>query len=344
MGGSGIDVPDAADAITVAEVKQGQLQGLLRLMWPFNLVLDSQSKETGWVLLNGPIVRPKQHEQFAALRRASYRFCGMSSYLTFPQRQTGDALDYETVCEAWCHCFREPERFLTTSIPRSLISISDFTDYQQIAPRNFRRTQSSNSFDLIYVGGMQNWQHERKNWRLAAHTIPRICAELRLKALVIGNADHEFREAPQVTYAATLPWSEFMAQLSAARLLFVPNLLDASPKVLGEALCLNVPIVVNRKILGGWKYVNSFTGAFFDDGADALSAVRRCLDSRLQPREWFRANYGPYLSGSRLLRLLGSVDPGISERRYLRLADSDETGSSGEMLTRNLGPPDIGEQ
>src|SRR5262245_59400946 len=97
--------------------------------WPFQHVLNSRRQDTGWVLLNGPIVLPRQQSQFAELRRGHYRFAGMSSYMSFPRSEPGDWLDYQTICEVWCHCFRNPDQFLQPSLPRALISASDFTDY-----------------------------------------------------------------------------------------------------------------------------------------------------------------------------------------------------------------------
>ncbi len=71
-----------------------------------------------------------------------------------------------------------------------------------------------------------------------------------------------------------------------------PNVHDASPRVLVEALSLNVPILVNRHILGGWKYVNGQTGAFFDNEENVVqmfSEIRAKQDrAELRPRQWFR--------------------------------------------------------
>jgi hypothetical protein len=68
-----------------------------------------------------------------------------------------------------------------------------------------------------------------------------------------------------------------MACLAQARVAFFPNVLDASPVLLTEALCLDVPVVVNRRILGGWKYVRPDTGRFFTDQDDVTGAVAACL-------------------------------------------------------------------
>ena len=45
-------------------------------------------------------------------------------------------------------------------------------------------------------------------------------------------------------------------------------------RVVVEALCLGLPVVMNRNILGGWKYVNERTGKFFTDASDVVSAYQ----------------------------------------------------------------------
>ena len=75
-------------------------------------------------------------------------------------------------------------------------------------------------------------------------------------------------------------------------MLFAPNVHDASPRVLAEAMCLDVPILVNRHIVGGWKYVHSDTGAFFDSVDNVVPAFKKVIDGLqrgdLHPREWFK--------------------------------------------------------
>ncbi len=78
----------------------------------------------------------------------------------------------------------------------------------------------------------------------------------------------------------------------ACRVLFAPNVHDASPRVLAEAMSLDVPILVNKYIVGGWKYVNRDTGAFFDSVDNVVDAykdiVARQQAGELRPRQWFK--------------------------------------------------------
>ena len=62
-------------------------------------------------------------------------------------------------------------------------------------------------------------------------------------------------------------------------------------RVVTEAMSLNIPVVMNYHILGGWKYINEETGEFFHDSRDVVDAFKRLRDperaAKLRPRQWF---------------------------------------------------------
>lgn len=306
----------------IGTIKEASLSGAgmslqrCEVKWPFAFVVGSRGESVGWAVVNAPIVSPERQTQLADLRNAGFRFLGMSSDVTFPRLAKPDPLDYSCLCEAWCHCFRHPNRYLPTGSPRALLSASDFTDYRQIAPGAVREAAAVPYF--VYVGATVPWKRDAKNWDLARRCVPRLCREAGLRALLVGTPD-DLPASPSVTLTPHLPWRQFLAHLCRARFLFVPNEQDASPRVLAEALCLDVPIVVNRRILGGWKYINAFTGLFFDGEEDVVAAVAACLARPRRPRNWFRTHHGPFLAGQRLLALLRAIDPSIDERSHLGL-------------------------
>ena len=90
--------------------------------------------------------------------------------------------------------------------------------------------------------------------------------------------------------------------------IFLPNEKDASPRVLTEALSMNVPALLNEKILGGWKYINNKTGVFFNSEKDVEVKVKEILDGvnngQYEPRKNFVENYGTQKSGARLKEFL----------------------------------------
>jgi hypothetical protein len=249
--------------------------------------------------------------------RRSFRFIGLTSYLTFPSVEEGVVANYERLCEGWCHCFREPDLFLSNQTPKELISESDFVDYRSVSPENVcrRAVGLGKEFDFVYVCLPGQWKEATKNWALAKRCLNPLCYSLNWKGLLIGRwqvLDLPFRH--NLTIIGDVPQEKLLEYLCHSRLLFVPSVMDASPRILAEALCLDVPILVNSRILGGWKYVNSHTGIFFHDEDDVAQRAQQCLDAPLQPRRWFRENYGPVLSSKRLNQFLQQLDPEIQPR------------------------------
>ena len=291
---------------------------------PFLFLADSRGRDVGWAVVAAPIWRREGHRRLAELSAAGYRFAGMTNYFDFPGPAVGDGRDYGLLCEAWLHCFRDPEKRLPRGVPAARVALSDFTDYRSIRPAPGARRKDHG---VLYAGASPDWKKEAKNWALAARCIPRLVRELGLTAVAIGRPDERLAAAPGVEIVPFLPWDRFLDVLQRSRVLFVPNVRDPSPRVLAEALCLDVPIVVNRAILGGWHYVSEATGAFFDDEASAVAAVRRCLDEPLAPRRWFCERFGPERAGRRALELIRQVDPEIAERSHLTISSAPPAGS-----------------
>lgn len=289
--------------------------------WPFQWIVDRKGESCGWALVHSRIVRHDRQAQLAELRHAGVRLLGMSSDGTFPLPVSDDPLDYGLLCEGWCHCFRNPDAFLPPGAPRALISASDFTDPHHLSPERVLAAMAEPTpiFDLVYIAACEPWKQEAKNWALACACIPALCRDLGLRALVVQSPGRGLEESTAIHHVDHLPWPQLLQHLARARLLFVPNQQDASPRVISEALCLDVPVLVNRGILGGWKYVNTYTGCFFDDADNVVAAAASCLAKQLRPRNWFRAHHGPYLAGQRLLAFLRSIDPDLQTQDALGL-------------------------
>lgn len=279
--------------------------------WPFTFVVDQQGHGTQWVAIHAPIQSPSRVSLFADYRMRGIRFVGVCSFMTFPQPTLGeDPLDYEAVCEGWGHCFREPQQIFTGDQPRVLLSLSDFTSAELADPRRLRGgTDDLPPFDFVFVAADEPWKLQAKNWDLATRCISRMCTELGLHGLVLGAPPGSFAGLAGITTMPRLPYGRFLQVLSRTRFLFLPSELDASPRVLAEALCLDVPVLVNRAILGGWKYVTAETGEFFDAEDDVVEGAARCLSGSFEPRAWWRASYGPLASGERLRHLIEAIDP-----------------------------------
>lgn len=300
------------------------------LSWPFLGLHDEQGRSTGFVALMGP-VRTRAERDRLAFARERVRLVGFTSFLSFPRIVYGDEdVDYEGMCDAWCHCFRRPSEYLSLDRPRALLPHSDFTDPSIVSAARLRGGGGQRRFDFVYVCGEGYWSARAKNWELALRCLPVLCGGLGLDGLVVGRSalPEELAATPEVsarlTVTGELPWADVASAISQARFVFVPNLLDPSPRVIAEALALDTPVLVNRDILGGWHYVNPFTGEFFESESDLAAGARRCLTRWVSPRRWFSAHHGPVHAGRRLARLLAEVGGTSGTPRCVRIADASE--------------------
>jgi glycosyltransferase involved in cell wall biosynthesis len=288
------------------------------LPWSLLRILDEEDQDTGFGAVRSPVGRAEREifERFAQERR----LIGLTSYGTFPRVHAvfdGKNLATKGVdgrerpevarCVAWAHCFRNPRQYLPEGRPQALISVSDFTDPEWVSVDGLDLS-TEKRWDLIYVCCANRFNELTKNWALARRCLARLARDLGITALLVGREEApDVPGEPGIETCGELPWDELMSCLAQSRVAFFPNTLDASPVFLTEALCLDVPVVVNQRILGGWKYVKPNTGRFFTDENDVTGAVAECLNERFSPRTWFRATHGPENAASRLATFLRTV-------------------------------------
>jgi hypothetical protein len=237
---------------------------------------------------------PRSLSEYAKFS-SKHTVLGLCSYADFPRGH------HEAVgnCIGWLHCFREPDLFLPADKPRLLLSNSDFTNPKEIAHSR------SKEYDFVYVCIRSASQFRNKNIDLFKQALPILCGKLGLKGLVIGTiVKHKGLKC--VRRQARL---KFLHLVASSRFIFLPGTNDASPRVLSEALCADVPALVNRNILGGWKYINEQTGEFFDTIEDLEPIVQKLRSTHYEPRSWFIANHGPKNSAIRLGEFLGKICP-----------------------------------
>ena len=283
--------------------------------WPFLHIVDRSGRDTGYAVIQGPIETVEDASTLTCLMKQHTMF-GFASFAEFPSlRNADDPTDYGVLCRGWCHGFRDPDKYLPAGTMRELISHSDFVDPTRVAPFSIcgsERVRKDNDFVYVCLPGRQ--QALTKNLDLALSCIKIFTDHMGLRGVFVGRppiAELAAREG--LTFVGPLPWNDLMCLLGRSRFLFLPNIRDASPRLLTEALCMDTPVIVNRRILGGWKYVNAFTGAFFNNEGDLGEAVSACLSRHKSPREWYRSHHGPYLAGMRLARFLREADP-LSKR------------------------------
>lgn len=230
--------------------------------------------------------------------------------------------------------YKNPDSIFSSNIPVIQMSHSDFSVLEIDYDVEVAQGKHEKKYDFMYMMtnteaevkmGCTGWGAYAKNWPLAKKAMDIMCLEMNFTGVVLGIVDsngdsceippscqNKVVTAPYVNYFESL---NFMRQ---SKFLFLPQVYDASPRVAVEAMSLNVPLLMNNQIVGGWKYINDETGEFFnDDMSDFRSSLVKLvnrLDS-YSPRSYVEMNYGTKIAGSKLRAF---VEENFSDRVSLR--------------------------
>ena len=153
-------------------------------------------------------------------------------------------------------------------------------------------------YDVAYSNQGGEWNDWARNWTLAKPSFIQLIEETNATVLILGR--DLTQEADLQPYIASgnivsrekALWRDFLKLIEESRSLVTFNVHDASPRVLAEAMCMDVPVLVNWHILGGWKYATEQTGEDFKDTASFIAAYKRLREperkAKLHPRDWYR--------------------------------------------------------
>lgn len=261
------------------------------------------------------------------VNKEKYKYIGMCSYSEFPGLITNPhdrfsnkddiawQYNYDDIVDGWCHCFNleNEEKILgNSSKPRILLSESDFANEKY-------HTQKTNidekEFDFIYICLKDNdtckdgWQSHIRNWDKAKDMLNIMCKKYNLRGLLVGRVNCNVSKCHSTT--DFLEYIEFVKKFDKCKFIFVPNTKDASPRVVTEAMCYNLPVFMNENILGGWKYVKSgVSGEVFND-KNFETQLKLFLDNlkAYKSRDHFVSNYTTKHSGKQLLEFMKKVYP-----------------------------------
>jgi hypothetical protein len=299
-----------------------------KVEFPFKNLFDDKGDKLNIILIAAPFREKKHEDLYIEYKNAGYDFCGISSYLNFPNTidnpyedmyHVERNHDYLAMVSAWLTCFREP---LNTNLPTLLLTEADLKDtsYYKIDPN------ITKEYDFLYCCLKDNdkctpgWQSYNRNWDLGKECLSVMCDQFKMKGILVGRENCEFTSKCEglMKVTALLPFGEFQMELKKSKILFVPNITDASPRVITEALCYNIPVLVNQNILGGWhNVIPGVTGEFFTDKKDIIQALEKILKNyhSYTPRKWYLANRGKEKSGTILAQFLIENYPNINNKK-----------------------------
>jgi len=297
--------------------------------FPYRFLRDEKDNMLPIVLVSGPFRDKKEESRYAEYIENGIQVVGITAYKSFPRRivdATGDGYDVENPFDYlgkiknWMACFKDLEYYGFNSSHNIIdISESDFYDAEEDTTSNEKK------YDMIYVCfkdddkscPMDGWNAINRNYKLALECLPIIINKFGLKVLVIGrlNCGLEKLYGDKIELLDFLPYHEFQNKIRESRTLFIPNVYDASPRTVAEALIKDVPVLMNRSIVCGSKYITYETGELFTDEHDITVSLERLLAKRdkISPKKWWSQNYSKKQMGKNMRDFLYTQYPDILE-------------------------------
>jgi hypothetical protein len=200
------------------------------------------------------------------------------------------------------------------------ISESDFYD---IEADNMKKNKV---YDFIYICNkdhgdscpLDGWNAINRNYNLALKCFPIMVKEYKLKGLCVGRIGCDLSEyGDSITTTGFLPWQELQDKMRQSKFLFLPNIYDASPRVVAECLIKDLPVLMNNNIICGFKYITPETGEYFIDEHNIRNALDVLLpkinNNLISPKKWWAENYGVERSSIKLRDFLYQHHPKILE-------------------------------
>jgi hypothetical protein len=297
--------------------------------FPFKNIYDEQGRKLNIICISAPFRETNHELLYESYKNAGWNIIGISSYLEFPYKIDNPYEDrfheernhdYVSMVSAWIHCFRDPGYKLQYSrLPLLLMSEADLKNVDHYKPDPSIQKQ----YDFMYICLDDNerctpgWNWYIRSWDLAKLCLEVMCSKYHLKGVIVGRTNCEFTEKCTgiVKTVPFLPFHEFQTEMQKCRFLFAPNVSDASPRVITEAILYDMPVLVNQNIVGGWtNVIPGVTGEFFTNEHDISQALDRILspEAKYSPREWFVNHRGLEHSGKELAQFLKTNFPNIN--------------------------------
>jgi hypothetical protein len=317
-----------------------------KVEFPFKNLYDDKGNRLNIILLAAPFREEKHEKLYLKYKEKGYMFCGISSYLNFPNKilnpyedkfHEKQSHDYLSMVSAWLHCFRDIDKndieapadsigqldnIRRSGLPNMLLTEADLKDVDN---SNFKYdTSIKKEYDFMYVCLSDNekcepgWQSYNRNWDLAKKCLEVMCGQFKLKGVLVGRQNCEFTERCNgiVKVHPFLDYNAFQKEMQKCKFLFVPNISDASPRVITEAITYDMPVLVNKYILGGWhNVIPGVTGEFFSNEHNIVDSLKKITTSQYTPKKWFVENRGMKKSGKQLAEFLIKNYPNISNKK-----------------------------
>jgi hypothetical protein len=295
---------------------------------PYRFLKDEKGNTLPIVAITAFFRSDKDKDKYYKFLKNDIKIIGITAYRDFPNKiqdpsedayQRQDDFDYAKNIKSWLYCMRNYNNYGLSSTTNNLLEMSESDFYTADSS-----IHTEKKYDFLYIClkdddkcSINGWQSSCRNFALALKCFPILCDQLHLKGLLVGRVGCGLEEKYKGFIETTdfLPYHDLQQKMKESRFLFVPNISDASPRVVAECLIKNVPVLMNFNILCGFKYINDQTGEFFTDETNVGNAAQNLLNKlpKISPQKWWKDNYSYSKSAVKLRNFLYNSYPDILE-------------------------------
>jgi hypothetical protein len=306
-------------------------------MFPFRYFTDVDDNPLPIVAVTGFFRGKDAEDRYHEYKKNGIKIFGITAYKSFPNREMmdktegeyerNDTFDYTEHIQDWLCCFKNKEKYGFTEYNRTIdISESDFYNMEE------DKLSKPKKYDFIYICckdsetcPLDGWNAINRNFDLALKCFPILCNEFNLKGLVVGRVGCGLEEqyGDKIEVVEWLDWHVLQDRMRESKFLFVPNIYDASPRVVAECITKDLSVLMNKNILCGSKYINYDTGELFSDENNIRPALTKLLNKqfKISPKTWWSKNYSQEKSQKKLRDFLYESFPdelqGIDRVRFI---------------------------
>lgn len=294
-------------------------------MFPFRYFTDENDKILPFVAVTGFFRGKDAEDRYNEYLENGINIFGITAYKSFPNRQLldvsegeyerNDTFNFTEKIQNWLCCFKNKEKYGFTDWNKTIdISESDFYNAEE-------DNSVEKKYDFIYICNKDNdecpmdgWNAINRNFDLAKKCFPIMCFEFGMKGLIVGREGCGLEEkyGEKMEIVGWLDWHILQTKMRESKFLFVPNVFDASPRVIAECITKDLPVLMNKNILCGNKYVTKETGELYTDENDIRQALINLLEkqNKISPKKWWSQNYSQNISQKKLRDFLAECFKG----------------------------------
>jgi hypothetical protein len=309
----------------LSEYVKNNIENKEKHMFPYRYFRDENENVLPIVAVSGFFRDEKAKQLYFDYINNGINVIGITAYKSFPRIMHNDDefhikddFNYVKNIKNWLCCFKDPHHYGFTKNNNWVdISESDIYDVDT-------EPEVEKMYDFIYICNKDDdtcpkdgWNAINRNFKLAEACLPILINEYNLKGLIVGRVGCGLEKlyGDKVEITDFLEWNILQEKMRQSRFLFLPNIYDASPRVIAECITKGLPVLMNKSILCGFKYISYDTGEFFIDENNIKLSLDLLLDKidKINPKKWWNENYGVRRATKKLRNFLYLYYPDVLE-------------------------------